>query len=158
MTLVFYLTIMVHIPESNKHRGAKRHLGGPALALRTQPMVLTLASTDSREVVRCDFCSLVQYRTTNSLCRKCRRPLDVEEPVLLAPQLVAPLAPPASAEAGLQVAGQVREIRRAQARGQLKRIEPDDDDAPKSGGTSTTLPDGVGSTVPKSPAKHARST
>ena len=76
-------------------------------------MVLTLASAETREVVRCDFCSLVQYRTTNSLCRKCRRPLDVEEPVHLAPQLVAPLAPPASAEAGLQVAGQVREIRRA---------------------------------------------
>ena len=113
MTLGFYLTIMVHIPESNKHRGAKRHPGGPALALRTQPMVLTLASAETREVVRCDFCSLVQYRTTNSLCRKCRRPLDVEEPVHLAPQLVAPLAPPASAEAGLQVAGQVREIRRA---------------------------------------------
>jgi transcriptional regulator with XRE-family HTH domain len=104
---------MVHIPESNNQRGASTHPGGPALALRTQPMVLTLASPEAREVVRCDFCSLVQYRTTNSLCRKCHRPLDVEEPVRLAPQLVAAQAPPASAEAGRQVAGQVREIRRA---------------------------------------------
>ena len=104
---------MVHIPESNNQRGANMHPGGPALALRTQPMVLTLASSEAREVVRCDFCSLVQYRTTNSLCRKCRRPLDIEEPVHLAPQLVAPQTSPASAEAGLQVAGQVREIRRA---------------------------------------------
>jgi transcriptional regulator with XRE-family HTH domain len=74
----------------------------------------TLISVDTREVVRCDFCSLVQYRTINSLCRKCRRPLDMEEPAPPAPQLVpSPSAPPASAEAGLQVAGQVREIRKA---------------------------------------------
>jgi transcriptional regulator with XRE-family HTH domain len=55
----------------------------------------------------------MQYRTSNSLCRKCRRPLDTEEPIHLAPQLVANPPVPASAEAGLQVAGQVREIRRA---------------------------------------------
>ncbi|HUX44635.1 MAG TPA: helix-turn-helix transcriptional regulator [Terracidiphilus sp.] len=64
--------------------------------------------------MRCEFCSLVQYRTSNSLCRKCRRPLDIEEPAPLAPQLVtAQPAAAASTEAGLQVAGQVREIRRA---------------------------------------------
>jgi transcriptional regulator with XRE-family HTH domain len=55
----------------------------------------------------------MQYRTSNSLCRKCHRPLDIEEPVILAPQLVTSQPVPASAEAGLQVAGQVREIRRA---------------------------------------------
>jgi transcriptional regulator with XRE-family HTH domain len=55
----------------------------------------------------------MQYRTNNSLCRKCHRPLDIEEPVQLAPQLVTNSPVPASAEAGLQVAGQVREIRRA---------------------------------------------
>ena len=76
-------------------------------------MATTLVSVETREVVRCDFCSLVQYRTTNSLCRKCRKPLDIEEPAPLAPQLVAPSPAAASAEAGLQVAGQVREIRRA---------------------------------------------
>jgi transcriptional regulator with XRE-family HTH domain len=55
----------------------------------------------------------MQFRTSNSLCRKCHKPLDVEEPVVLAPQLVPSPSAPASAEAGLQVAGQVREIRRA---------------------------------------------
>jgi transcriptional regulator with XRE-family HTH domain len=55
----------------------------------------------------------MQYRTINSLCRKCHRPLDTEEPIHLAPQLVSSPPVPASAEAGLQVAGQVREIRRA---------------------------------------------
>ena len=76
-------------------------------------MATTLVSVETREVLRCDFCSLVQYRTSNSLCRKCRRPLDIEEPAPLTPQLV--MTPPvaSTAEAGLQVAGQVREIRRA---------------------------------------------
>ena len=76
-------------------------------------MATTLISVETREVVRCDYCSLVQYRTSNSLCRKCRRPLDIEEPAPLAPQLVSMPTVAASAEAGLQVAAQVREIRRA---------------------------------------------
>jgi transcriptional regulator with XRE-family HTH domain len=76
-------------------------------------MVPTLVSVETREVVRCDFCSLVQYRTSNSLCRKCHRPLDIEEPIPLTPQLVTAPPVPTSSEAGLQVAGQVREIRRA---------------------------------------------
>src|ERR1700739_860705 len=76
-------------------------------------MATTLISVETREVVRCDYCSLGQYRTSNSLCRKCRRPLDIEEPAPLAPQLVSMPTVAASAEAGLQVAAQVREIRRA---------------------------------------------
>ena len=43
-------------------------------------MATTLAPVDSREVVRCDRCNLVQFRTTNNLCRKCRTSLDAEEP------------------------------------------------------------------------------
>jgi len=76
-------------------------------------MATTLVSVETREVVRCDYCSLVQYRTSNSLCRRCHKPLDVEEPAALAPQLVVSSPVPTSAEAGLQVAGQVREIRKA---------------------------------------------
>jgi len=76
-------------------------------------MATTQVSVETREVVRCDFCSLVQYRTANSLCRKCRRPLDVEEPPHPVLQLVASPAVVPSAEAGLQVAGQVRDIRKA---------------------------------------------
>jgi transcriptional regulator with XRE-family HTH domain len=113
LSLSFYLTIMVHMPESSKHRGAEMHPGESALALRTRPMATTLVSVETREVVRCDYCSLVQYRTTNSLCRKCRRPLDVEEPVRPVLQLVPHPSAPPSAEAGLQVAGQVRDIRKA---------------------------------------------
>src|ERR1041385_2120334 len=43
-------------------------------------MATTLTPVDSREVVRCDHCLLVQFRTTNDLCRRCHAPLDEEEP------------------------------------------------------------------------------
>jgi transcriptional regulator with XRE-family HTH domain len=76
-------------------------------------MATTLVNVETREVVRCDYCRLVQYRTSNSLCRKCHKPLDIEEPVVLAPQLVTSQPVQASAEAGLQVAGQVRDLRKA---------------------------------------------
>src|ERR1700690_1456404 len=42
-------------------------------------MATTLAPVDSREVVRCDRCFLVQFRTSNSLCRRCHRSLDEDE-------------------------------------------------------------------------------
>src|SRR5271170_7398832 len=74
-----YLTIMVHSLDSSTYRGAKRHPGVHALALRMRPMATTLVSVETRDVLRCDHCSLVQYRTNNSLCRRCRKPLDVEE-------------------------------------------------------------------------------
>jgi transcriptional regulator with XRE-family HTH domain len=104
---------MVHSPDSNTYRGVNKHRGVPALALRNRRMATTVVNVETREVVRCDFCSLVQYRTSNSLCRKCRRPLDIEEPAPLAPQLVTTPPAAATAEAGLQVAAQVREIRKA---------------------------------------------
>ena len=56
-------------------------------------MATTLAPVDSREVVRCDHCLLVQFRTTNDLCRRCHASLDEEEPevIVVAPQpMVAP--------------------------------------------------------------------
>lgn len=115
LTLSFYLTIMVHLPQSNTSRGAKKmHPGESALALRNGPMATTPVSVETREIIRCAYrnCRLIQYRTSNSLCRRCHRPLDVEEPVRLAPQLVTS-QPGQSTEAGLQVAAQVRDIRRA---------------------------------------------
>src|ERR1700676_4638718 len=43
-------------------------------------MATTLAPVDSRAVVRCDRCLLVQFRTSNDLCRRCHTSLDEEEP------------------------------------------------------------------------------
>src|SRR5262250_2117243 len=46
-------------------------------------MATTLAPVDSREVLRCDRCHLVQFRTNNNLCRRCHTSLDNEEPEML---------------------------------------------------------------------------
>ena len=78
-------------------------------------MTTTPDSMEEREVVRCAFsdCRLTQFKTANNLCRKCHRPLEIEEPVRPGPVAVdlRPIEP--SAEAGLHVAGQVKDIRRA---------------------------------------------
>src|SRR5271170_4397589 len=47
-------------------------------------MATTLTPVDSREVVRCDHCLLVQFRTSNSLCRRCHLSLDEDEAELAA--------------------------------------------------------------------------
>jgi transcriptional regulator with XRE-family HTH domain len=75
-------------------------------------MATSLVSVDSREVVRCEHCALVQFRTSNSLCRRCHKPLDIEEAPALGPVPV-PDRQPTNTEAGLQVAAQVRDIRKA---------------------------------------------
>lgn len=75
-------------------------------------MATNLVSLDSREVVRCEYCALVQFRTTTSLCRRCHKPIEMEEPPVLGPVPV-PDRQPNCAEAGLQVAAQVRDIRKS---------------------------------------------
>jgi len=77
-------------------------------------MATMMAPVEQREVLRCDHCSLVQFRSANSLCRKCRKPLDVEEPEPVAAPALS-LVPPAaqsSEDSGLQVATAVRDLRR----------------------------------------------
>lgn len=76
-------------------------------------MATTLVSLDPREVVRCEQCALVQYRTSNSLCRRCHKPLEIEVPPSLGPVAVPSQSAPPATEAGLQVAAQVRDIRKA---------------------------------------------
>ncbi len=63
----------------------------PALASPTTWMATTLAPVDSREVVRCDYCRMVQFRTVSNNCRRCHKCLD-------RPQL-APAPEPAAAAA-----------------------------------------------------------
>ena len=109
------------------------HRGDHALDLRTQPMATALVSTPvaatvsgpvpvsavvqmpSREVIRCERCLLVQYRTSNSLCRRCHKSLDIPElapaPIPMPAVCGKPVAP--EEEAGLRVAAQVKEIRQA---------------------------------------------
>src|SRR5258707_7672702 len=74
-------------------------------------MATTLAPVDSREVVRCDHCHLVQFRTNNNLCRKCRTSLDEDEPEpILAIQAPVPEIVNGN-PAHLQVATAIRALR-----------------------------------------------
>ncbi len=74
-------------------------------------MATTLASVDAREVLRCDHCSLVQFRTTNSLCRRCHKPLEHEELEAPVPQLVVAPPPALEENSGIDVASAVKQIR-----------------------------------------------
>lgn len=75
-------------------------------------MATTLAPVDSREVVRCDDCHLVQFRTANNLCRRCRTSLDEDEPEpTLTPQLLAPIQQEESSHSEVQVAQAIRMLR-----------------------------------------------
>ena len=91
--------------------------GRPALALRKQSMATTLVTMPSpmqaREVLRCEHCSLVQFRTSNSMCRRCRKALDVEELPARVEAIAVSEAPADPTDAGLRVAAQVKEIRKA---------------------------------------------
>jgi transcriptional regulator with XRE-family HTH domain len=67
----------------------------------------------SREVLRCEHCSLVQFRTSNSMCRRCHKPLDVEEVPAPIEVIAAVDAPASNLDCGLRVAAQVKDIRKA---------------------------------------------
>jgi len=71
-------------------------------------MATMMPSVEQREVLRCDHCSLVQFRTANALCRRCHKCLEVEEPEPVAP---LSLVPQQEAQDGLQVANAVRDLR-----------------------------------------------
>ena len=74
-------------------------------------MATTLAPVDSREVVRCDHCHLVQFRTANNLCRKCRTSLDEDEPEPIVIVQPPPVAPANGKHSQLQVATAIRMFR-----------------------------------------------
>lgn len=79
----------------------------PAIALGVQHT----AETASREVLRCEACRLVQFRTASDTCRRCKKSL-LPEPAKLQPALATALEPPADApEGGPQVAAAVRDLR-----------------------------------------------
>jgi len=75
-------------------------------------MATTLAPVDSREVVRCDHCQLVQFRTSNNNCRRCHASLDEEpepEPIMVAPPLLMPV--PTNGRGHLNLATSIRSLR-----------------------------------------------
>ena len=75
-------------------------------------MATTLAPVDSREVVRCDHCLLVQFRTSNNQCRRCHASLDEDEPEIAAVAAVPQLVPVSNPSHGhLNLAASIRSLR-----------------------------------------------
>jgi len=75
-------------------------------------MATTLAPVDSREVVRCDHCLLVQFRTTNDLCRRCHATLDEDEPEVVIAEPLPQIVPSHGNGRGhLNLASSIRSLR-----------------------------------------------
>jgi transcriptional regulator with XRE-family HTH domain len=87
-----------------------------ATTLVSMPVVKSttgLGAGSGREVLRCEHCLLMQFRTSNSMCRRCHKPLDVEEVAAPLEAVAINEAPPSNTDAGLRVAAQVKDIRKA---------------------------------------------
>ena len=80
-------------------------------APQTQSVPATEAQSADREVLRCNHCKLVQFRTAAETCRRCKKALFAEQPK---PQAAIALVTEAPAKTGrdeLQVATAVRDLR-----------------------------------------------
>lgn len=77
-------------------------------------MATMMAPVEQREVLRCDHCGLVQFRACTSACRKCRKPLEADEPEAT-PAPTLSIVPPAGQTGSntIQVAAAVRDLRHA---------------------------------------------
>ncbi len=75
-------------------------------------MATILSPVDSREVVRCDSCALVQFRTSNNECRRCHTSLDEDEEELT-PVATMPATVPAleNIPGHLRLAASIRSFR-----------------------------------------------
>jgi transcriptional regulator with XRE-family HTH domain len=71
---------------------------------------LAPVSGDDRDVVRCDYCLLIQFVSSSNNCRRCRRSLDDPGPLLAAPAL-RPAEPTLTVSE--TVARSIRELRLA---------------------------------------------
>lgn len=65
-----------------------------ALALPRPPMATVCPAVDSREVVKCDFCALVQFPLDSNICRRCHASLDAVPEPMVAVTPMTTLPPP----------------------------------------------------------------
>lgn len=89
----------------------------PLSATTLQPQVVSspISSHDAsveREVLRCESCKLVQFRTAAATCRRCKKSLlpEVPKPKAVVEMIAAPEAE--TGEAEIQVSTAVRDLRR----------------------------------------------
>jgi len=83
-----------------------------ATTLVSMPVAKSVSGPE-REVLRCEHCLLMQFRTSNSMCRRCHKPLDVEEAPVPVEVIAVAESAASNLDAGLRVAAQVKEIRKA---------------------------------------------
>src|SRR5947209_4921057 len=85
----------------------------------TTSLVGALAMSETREVLSCPHCGLVQFRTQNSRCRRCHRPLDDQYEPSPCPVTVPVNSTAAAIDKRLEMAQtvgrRVRELRRMQS-------------------------------------------
>ena len=87
-------------------------------AVESLPPVSTpsFMQPETREILPCPACRLVQFRTRNSLCRRCHKPLDPPDPESTQPQPFLMASAPASvddlSEAAKLLSARVRELRK----------------------------------------------
>ncbi len=72
-----------------------------------------MAPVASREVLRCDHCSLVQFSTSNLLCRRCHKPLEIEVPEPVASSTAEAAGTRTQSNRCSKIAVRLREIRNA---------------------------------------------
>jgi transcriptional regulator with XRE-family HTH domain len=90
----------------------------PISALEVQPNAVTDSTAETsvhevpqREVLRCEACKLVQFRTASDTCRRCKKSL-LPEPPKVQPSIALVLEATVDApESGPQVATAVRDLR-----------------------------------------------
>ena len=83
------------------------------LAPPSAPEVLAAPSqTPEREVLKCEHCKLVQFRTATDSCRRCKKSLLPEQPKAQPAIALVPQPEAAPKEDHLQVATAVRDLRR----------------------------------------------
>jgi transcriptional regulator with XRE-family HTH domain len=93
-------------------------LMAPISALEVQPNAVTDSTAETsvhevpqREVLRCEACKLVQFRTASDTCRRCKKSL-LPEPPKVQPSIALVLEATVDApDAGPQVATAVRDLR-----------------------------------------------
>ncbi len=86
-------------------------MASPAVSV-PQPMLVaqsTETAVPERDVLRCEHCKLVQFRTPSDACRRCKKSLLPKPQAVIAMPTV-PAAPARNGE--LQVASAVRDLRR----------------------------------------------
>ena len=86
------------------------HAAETTLSAESTPLEITPTAEAAREVLKCEHCKLVQFRTSSDSCRRCKKSLLPEQPKPVAAISLVPEPVSVVAE-GIQVASAVRDLR-----------------------------------------------